>query len=274
MKRISAALILLCSVAAPARAQDAAADSARVYELTEVEQPPRPANLAELRHALASTYPAVHLQSGTSGAVLVSFVVAPDGTTHDARVVESTDSAFDAPTVAAVRGLRFEPARLAERAVPVRAQMNIQWQPPRPTEAEGTIAGAGVTEQGERVYTMNEVVADGGRVYEVAEVEVPPRPINLAAFRRVLERAYPAHLRASRARGVVHVRMRVDPEGVPHDAHITRSSDPAFNQATLESAVQLRFRPARLNGKPVYVWVLLPIEWSISEPTSQGSRRP
>lgn len=267
MNRIRSALVLLCVLSVPLHAQGPGADSARVYELTEVEQPPRAANLAEFRDSLAATYPPEQLQARTPGAVLVAFVVDPDGATRDGRVLESTDSAFDAPTLAAVRGLRFSPGRVADQAVPVRAQMNIQWQPPvLPAAAEGTVAGAGVTEDGERVYTMNEVVADGGRVYEVREVEVPPRPLNLAAFRRVLERTYPSHLRDGRVQGAVTVRMRVDTAGVPHNLHIIRSTHPEFNRPTLESVAQLRFRPARVDGKPVHVWVELPIEWTVSEP--------
>ncbi len=280
MKCLSAALVLLCS-AVPARAQEPAADStrlledsARIYELTEVEQPPRAANLPELRDSMAANYPAAQLTAGTSGTVLVSFVVGPDGATRDARVLTSSDSAFDAPTVAAVQGLRFSPARLADRAVPARAQMNIQWQPPAPVAAQGAITGASRTEDGERVYTMNQVVADGGREYEMREVEVAPRPTDLAAFRRVLERTYPAHLRGSRTRGTVNVRMLVDTAGIPRNPHITRSTNAEFNQPTLESVVQLRFRPARVGGKPVNAWVELPIEWTISEPAQPELRMP
>ncbi|HEX6038737.1 energy transducer TonB [Longimicrobium sp.] len=272
MKRISAALVLLCSLAAPARAQEPAADSARVYELAEVEQRPRPANLGALRDALAANYPAEQLHARTAGTVLVSFVVEPDGTLRDPRVLTSTDPAFDAPTVAAVQGLRFEPARLADRAVPVRAQLNIQWQPPVSTEEQGTVARAGVTDEGERVYTMNQVVAQA-RVYEMREVEVMPRPLNMSSFRRALERAYPAHLRGSRTRGTVLVRMRVNTEGVVTVPHIVASTHPEFNQPTLENVVLLRFRPARVDGKPVNAWVELPIEWSISEPAQPETMR-
>ncbi|HST61166.1 MAG TPA: energy transducer TonB, partial [Longimicrobium sp.] len=178
-------LAALLALASPLRAQaDAAAvaDSARVYDLTEVEQPPRAANLPALQAALAAGYPPSELQAGTAGTVLVSFVVQPDGTVLDPSVVQSTDSVFDGPTITAVAALRFIPAQVGGRPVPVRAQMNIQWQPPRLAEAvagEGAVSSAGRTEQGEPVYSMSQVVADGGRVYELKEVDVEPRPRNL-----------------------------------------------------------------------------------------------
>jgi TonB family protein len=97
-------------------------------------------------------------------------------------------------------------------------------------------------------------------------VEVPPRPINLAAFRRQLERTYPPHLRDGRIQAPVHVRMLVDTAGVPHEIEIVRTTHKEFSQPTLESIGTLRFRPARVDGKPVNVWVELPIEWSVSAP--------
>lgn len=260
----------LLALASPLRGQAdsaAAPDSARVYDLTEVEQPPRAANLPDLQAALAAGYPPAELQAGTAGTVLISFVVRADGTVADAGVVQSTDSVFDGPTITALAALRFTPAQVAGRPVPVRAQMNIQWQPPRPAEAvakEGTVTSAGRTEQGEPVYAMSQVVADGGRVYEVDEVEVEPRPRNLPELRRALERAYPSHLRDRGTMGQVNVRLRVDRQGMPHDMVITRTSNTEFNRPTLESLALLRFRPARLNGQPVDVWVDIPIEWHVS----------
>jgi TonB family protein len=100
-----------------------------------------------------------------------------------------------------------------------------------------------------------------------------PRPLNMSSFRRALERAYPAHLRGGRVQGSVLVRMRVNTEGVPTVPHIVRSSNPEFNQPTLETIVMLRFRPARVDGKPVNVWVELPIEWTISEPAQPERMR-
>lgn len=260
------------ALASPLRAQaDSAAvavpDSGRVYELTEVEQPPRPANVAELQAALAAGYPPSELQAGTAGTVLVSFIVQPDGTMRDPSVVQSTDSVFHGPTITAITALRFTPAQVAGRPVSVRAQMNVQWQPPRPAEAvaaEGTVSRAGRTEQGEPVYAMSRVVADGGRVYEIGEVDVEPRPRNLAELRRTLERAYPSHLRDRRTEGRVDVRLRVDREGIPRDMVVTRTSNPEFDRPTLESMALLRFRPGRLDGQPVDVWMHIPIEWHVS----------
>ncbi|HST58285.1 MAG TPA: energy transducer TonB, partial [Longimicrobium sp.] len=61
------------------------------------------------------------------------------------------------------------------------------------------------------------------------------------------------------------VRLRVDREGMPRDIVVTRTSNPEFNQPTLESLALLRFRPARLDGQAVDVWMDIPIEWRVAQ---------
>ena len=58
--------------------------------------------------------------------------------------------------------------------------------------------------------------------------------------------------------------MRVDRQGIPQDVVVTRTTDAAFNQPTLQSVAILRFTPARVDGKAVEVWIDLPIQWEVS----------
>ncbi|HYW13954.1 MAG TPA: energy transducer TonB [Longimicrobium sp.] len=238
LKHISLA-VALCCAAAPATAQDApAADSTRVYELAEVETPPRPSNVDSLRAALQASYPPALLQAGAGGRVHVAFVVAADGSVGQAQVISSTDPAFDAPTLASVAVLRFTPGMRGGSAVATRVEIPIDWKAPPPAQET--------------------------RVYEMADVEVEPRPLNLREVRHTIERAYPPELRARRVSGFVHVRLRVDREGVPRDLNVTRTSHVAFNQPTLESLALLRFSPALVGGGPVEVWIDLPIQWHMT----------
>lgn len=55
----------------------------------------------------------------------------------------------------------------------------------------------------------------------------------------------------------------VDEEGRVQDPRVTRSSDRAFDEPTLDAVKHLRFHPARLNGHPVRVWVEQPIDWNV-----------
>jgi TonB family protein len=247
-------ILLSLSTAVPSAAQQPSADSARVYELHEVEVLPRPENAADFTAALQAGYP-VHLRdSGVGGTVQVAFVVRPDGHPGDIRVLSTPDSAFDAPTVQAVSLLRFTPAQLRGGAVPVRVEQPITWRAepaPAPVAAE---AGAGG------------VPADTVRTLELSEVRELPRPLNTRAFQRELARSYPAPLRDAGITGTVHVRFRVLLDGTTNGAQVTRSTHPGFDEATLRALQVVRFTPGRVDGRPVQVWVELPIQWSLGPP--------
>ncbi len=98
---------------------------------------------------------------------------------------------------------------------------------------------------------------DAGGAYELSEVEVLPRLRNAGALAREMDRLYPTELRG--AEGRVHVRFRVEPNGRTSSHTVTRSSDPALNEAALEAVRVARYAPARVNGRPVPVWVVQPL---------------
>jgi TonB family protein len=105
----------------------------------------------------------------------------------------------------------------------------------------------------------------GDDTYELSEVVEPPRALNVAALQRELERNYPPLLRDAGVTGRVHVRFRILENGTVDRSSmtITQASHPAFVQPTLTSVEQLRFAPARLNGRPVKVWAELPVQWQV-----------
>jgi TonB family protein len=179
-------------------------------------------------------------------------------------VVASTDSAFDAPTLAALGVLRFTPAeRGGGTPVAARVQIPVSWQPPAPPAdpaAQGVVSASGQQVNGEPVYRMTPVVAEVD-AYELGAVEEMPQVRNAGALRREMNRLYPAELRARRISAQVHVRFRVDAQGVPGTFRVTRSSDPRFDAVSVEALPVLRFRPAKVDGKPVPVWVELPLHW-------------
>lgn len=240
----SLAAFLVLAAAAPSAAQQAAADSGRVYDLHEVEVLPRPQNVPDFTAALRQGYPAHLRASGTGGTVQVSFVVSPAGEPADVRVLSTPDSSFSAPSVQAVSLLRFTPAQLQGRAVAVRVEQPITWR----VEAAPAAAQA-------------PVLPDSIQVYAVEEVDVRPMPRNFREFEAALRQLYPAELRGSNARAQVAARFAVDAAGVPRYAHVLRSTDPRFHAPTLEAVGRLRFQPAQRGGASVWVWLEVPVDW-------------
>ncbi|HEX2207333.1 MAG TPA: energy transducer TonB [Longimicrobium sp.] len=247
------AILLALLAAAPAAAQQPAADSARVYELHEVEVLPRPQNAADFTAALQAGYPARLRTAGVGGTVQVAFVVGPDGAPGDVRVLATPDTGFNAPTLQAVSLLRFTPAQLAGRAVPVRVEQPITWRVEAAPAAAARAAPA---------------VPDSIRVYEADSVQARPVPRDFGGFTAALHELYPQELRAEKAAAQVVVRFAVDPAGQPRYSHVVESSDPRFEAVSLQAVERLRFEAARHEGHPVWAWMEVPVEWSLDEAAS------
>ncbi|HEV3051347.1 MAG TPA: TonB family protein [Longimicrobium sp.] len=102
--------------------------------------------------------------------------------------------------------------------------------------------------------------------YEMSAVEELPRPRNTADLARALQRNYPPLLRDAGVTGTVQVRMRVMEDGSVDASSIsvTSSTHEQFNDPSIRSVQRLRFSPAKVNGRPVKVWVELPIQWTVA----------
>lgn len=244
MRRL--AILAAALAAIPLPAQTPSADSARVYELHEVEVLPRPQNAPELAAALQQGYPAHLRDAGVGGEVHVEFVVGTDGVPREVQVLSASDSSFGAPTVRALSALRFSPAQVQGRAVAVRVTQPIHWR----------IEAAPVAVRN-RV-----VVPDSIPIHPVDSVEVRPMPQNFREFTEALREHYPRALRSTGTRAQVLAGFAVDPRGEPRYAQVVESSDSRFNAATLDAVQRLRFQPARLGGQPVWVWMEVPVEWA------------
>lgn len=274
--RIFTLLVAILAAAAPAAAQQTPpADTSRVFELHQVQSRPRPLNVPELVAALQQAYPPELRAAGVGGTVELSFVVGADGSTGAARVLSASDSAFIAPSLQALSVLRFAPARVDGRPVAVRVQQPLQWSVAAPADTAGEAEAVDAAEAAEAAKKAAAVAApDTGRIYEMRAVTEVPRPMSTTAFQQALARGYPPALRNAGQSGRVVVRFIVDEAGRVQDPRVLRTSDRAFDAPTLEAVRQLRFHPARLNGRPVRVWVEQPIDWHVTGPPGGMQPRP
>ncbi|HEX2079779.1 MAG TPA: energy transducer TonB [Longimicrobium sp.] len=254
-------VLLALAAAAPAGAQQVAANTARVYELHEVEVLPRPQNAAEFTAALAQAYPAHLREAGVGGTVQVAFVIGADGTPGEVRVLSTPDSSFSGPTVQAVSLLRFTPAQAGGQPVAVRVEQPITWRAEPPAQVAAADAA---------VLPDPIVIPDSIHIYRADEVDMRPALGDLRDFTMARRRFYPHALRTTGTRATVVARFAVDPHGAPQYVHVRESSDPRFDEATLQAVLRLRFGPARRGGEPVWVWMELPVEWSDPGPLASA----
>jgi protein TonB len=102
--------------------------------------------------------------------------------------------------------------------------------------------------------------------YELSSVEEQPSLANSQQVQAALARNYPPLLRDAGVSGQVVVRMRVQPDGTvdPQSITVEQSTHDAFSTAAVRVAEIMRFRPAKVQAKPVPVWVTLPIIFQIA----------
>jgi periplasmic protein TonB len=104
------------------------------------------------------------------------------------------------------------------------------------------------------------LVVSGNEVY--AEALVEEKPALLSAPPPV----YPALLKQAGIQGRVLVRAVIDTTGrvEPASILIMKSPNPAFDQPTKDWVLKALFRPARLHGRGVRVFINLPVDYSLT----------
>lgn len=122
------------------------------------------------------------------------------------------------------------------------------------TSDTGTQAGAGEA-VGPAPPAIG-VIPDVDRAYEVHEVDQQPQVL-LGP-----EPLYPPFAREAQIEGLVVVRARVGRDGRVEEADVVRSV-PLLDATALEAVRRWTFHPARVEGRPVAVWILIPFRFRL-----------
>ena len=104
------------------------ADSA--YELSMVEEQPELANISEVQRALARNYPPLLRDAGVTGTVTLRMRVDASGAVdpRSITVEQSTHDAFSTAATRVAETLRFRPAKIHQKPVPVWITLPITFQ--------------------------------------------------------------------------------------------------------------------------------------------------
>ncbi|HYW05835.1 MAG TPA: TonB family protein [Longimicrobium sp.] len=125
--------------------------------------------------------------------------------------------------------------------------------------AEGTSTGVAQS------TVERETPVDEG-VYDISAVEEKPNLSNRAEVTRALERNYPPLLRDAGVSGTVILSFRVNEDGRvdPSSITVVETENEQFTEAAKKVVERMRFRPAKVNNRPVKVLVQLPITFQPS----------
>lgn len=191
-----------------------------VLQLADVDEQPEIVNRVEVQRLLQESYPPLLRDAGVEGLVTVTMVVGADGRTRASTVVHTNDEAFRAPALAAVAGMRFQPAKKGGRAVAVQVTLPVAFQLSR--SAAGPVS------------------APAGR----SELD--------AALQDAVRRHYPPLLRDAGITAQVGVSFTVGADGRAHGVTIVGDHiDPAFAQAARAVVADLTFPPPSAPGEEI-----------------------
>ena len=87
----------------------------------------------------------------------------------------------------------------------------------------------------------------------------------------IVDPIYPEAARLQKLEGTVWIKLWIDEGGKPDKISISRSDATIFDQAAIDAAMQWKFKPATIKGKPVGVWLAMPIRFKL--PSSQVENR-
>jgi TonB family protein len=209
--------------------------------------PHRLLNREEIEQQIDATYPTAQRDSGRGGHVVLYIRVREDGTVDPASVSVrgASEEAFQAAATALVPRMRFAPARWDGRPTEVWTTHTVNFEIRRPSS---TRAGAVPPDEG---------------TYELSAVEEMPEIRNRSAIARQIAARFPPELRAAGVSGVAIMRFRVLENGTadPATPSVELTTDPRFGDAAIAVVREARFRPAKVNGRPVKAWVTVPINF-------------
>lgn len=168
-------------------------------------------------------YPPAARQAKREGRVTVQLTVDEEGRVGDVEVVASTDPAFDAPAIAAVRQWKFQPARESGQPVPCA----LRYQLP---------------------FTLAGLERPPG-----ALPPIPPEPAPRTAPQPLAQPTpdYPAELEALKISGEVACEFEISRTGAVEKIRVRGTTHPAFVPAVIKTLREWRYEPARQGRAPL-----------------------
>ncbi len=210
-------------------------------------KPPWLVNEREISWQIGADYPAAQRDSAVRGYVVLNFRVREDSTVDPASVSvrASSNPAFVAPATGLVPLMRFAPAQLGGRPAAAWITHSLSFELQRPLPA------------GQRPAPSDE------GTYEVSLIEERPEVLDRERMARQIEARFPRALRDGVISAAVVVRFRIMENGTvdPASPRVDVTTDPRFDEAAISVIRQARFRPAKVNGRPVKAWVTIPIHF-------------
>jgi TonB family protein len=219
----------------------AGCETMAVYQASDVDRTPR------MSKESRNLYEKALLDQGIVGNAIIRFVIRQDGTVRSAEAVSRSPRVIGA-LIPIATGFTFAPALKGGNPVDCVAFIQLgTGGPARPDPVAVWLERL-------RTYRLP------GAYFDPKDVDSPAIPIHRVAP------DYPFLERSTHTEGSAVVAFIVDPDGTVSRGWVLEASSPEFGQAALTAFKAWSFQPARKNGSPVPVLVVLPWVFAIAHP--------
>ena len=188
-------------------------------------------------------YPQQARARNLAGQVVVNVLVGTTGQAVETRIIKGVDPLLDSAAVIALRKLKFTPAKSEGNPLATWVEVPIIFVTPPPSD---------------KLPEIDEFVP----------VEDMPR-----YDQRELGRAlrYPETARRNGLEGEVVLRILIDKTGLVADIKVDRSTNPAFEAEAIRAVRKTSFTPAIQQGRPIAVWIQIPVLFKLDDGTPEPS---
>ncbi|MCU0454965.1 MAG: M56 family metallopeptidase [Bacteroidales bacterium] len=263
----------ITEVAAPSNAPVSKAGEMEPFVVVE-EMPMFPGGDSALLAYIATntTYPPAAKQNNIQGKVIIRFAIKPDGYVDRISVLKSVDPELDKEAVRVVSTLpQFKPGKQGGQPVPVWYMVPINFAlsgnkqsvlkfenappPPPPPPADGA-------------NVIKETASDKGAApapFMIVE-QMPEYPGGDAGMLTYIATniKYPEYAKTNKITGQVIVRFVVSAAGKVEMISVLKGVHPELDAEAIRVVKTLSdFKPGTQGGKPVPVWMMVPINFTL-----------
>ena len=190
-------------------------------------------------------YPDIARKAGIEGQVIVQVRISESGEVTETRVLRSLGhSGVDEAAVEAIKSVKWEPARNQGKPVAARVAIPVTFKlGPKPTDEPAEPPAAPPNLPPETFVAFDEA----------------PKPVG--GFEAIQQRLqYPDLARKAGIEGQVIVHVHISESGEVTETRVLRSlGHSGVDEAAVAAVRSVQWQPARKDGKPVAVWVAVPV---------------
>ena len=191
------------------------------------------------------THPPELYAKGVEGEAVVIATVDMFGSVVDPVVDRASDQEFGMAAMLAASEWIFEPA--TKNGVPIAIKVRIPFQFEIAFEHKLNV------ELGREVFQEIKVP-----VIPSFELDQAPLPTFVPAF----DEFYPKAFENTGKSAAVSVEFIIDPDGFVVNPRIISNSTPGFEEAAIRAVSHMRYKTIKREGQPVYVSLMMPIQFS------------